>query len=59
MSLEDKYKDVFNPLAFVGVTKSEFKDQYKGKIPFDLDSVWNWITKNRPSKPKNKYKSKD
>jgi len=54
MSKEDKYSEMFNPLAFVGVSKTEFKDQYKGKSPFDLDSVWHWISKNRPQKSKKK-----
>ena len=54
MSKEDKYSEMFNPLAFVGVSKTEFKDQYKGKSPFDLDSVWHWISKNRSQKSKKK-----
>ncbi len=59
MSKEDKYKNVFNPLAFVDVTKSEFKEMYKGKIPFDLDSVWAWISKeNRGLKRKKKNAEK-
>jgi hypothetical protein len=56
MNKEDKYKKVFNPSAFVGVRKSEFKEQYKGKVPFDLNEVWDWISKNRPSKPKSNAK---
>ncbi len=50
MDLEAKYKVLFNPSAFVGVKKEDFKKQYKGKIPFDLDTIWKWIVKNRGSK---------
>ena len=50
---EAEYAKVFNPKAFIGVKKEEFKKQYKGKITFDIDAVWKWITDNRGSKPKN------
>lgn len=52
MSKEEKYSKILNPKAFVGVKKDEFKKQYKGKLPFDLDAAWDWICKNRGSKPK-------
>ena len=52
MSLEAKYAEMFNPKAFIDVNKTDFKEQYKGKIPFDLDSVWEWIKANRGSKPR-------
>ena len=48
MTKEEQYAKLLNPLAFVGVNKDEFKKQYKGKLPFDLDSVWKWIVKTRP-----------
>ena len=54
MNKEEDYSKMLNPLAFVGINKEEFKKQYKGKLPFDLDSVWKWIVKNRP-----KAKTKD
>lgn len=55
MSNEEKYAEMFNPLAFECVSKTEFKDMYKGKSPYDLDSVWRWISKNRPKKSKKKF----
>ena len=42
-----KYGKVLNPAAFVGVTKDDFKTQFKGKLPFDLDGAWSWIKDNR------------
>ncbi len=49
---EEKYSKMLNPLAFIGVKKDEFKKQYKGKVPFDLNDAWDWIVKNRGSKQK-------
>lgn len=50
--LDAKYSAVFNPAAFIGVKKEDFKKQYKGKIPFDLNYAWDWIVKNRGSNSK-------
>jgi len=33
-----------NPVAFVGVSKTEFKKMYKGKFSVDLDTVYKAIT---------------
>lgn len=50
---EEGFAKILNPLAFVGVNKTDFKKQYKGKLPFDLDEAWDWIVENRkPSKKK-------
>jgi hypothetical protein len=54
MSLDTEYKKILNPKAFVNVNKTDFKEQYKGKIPFDLEDVWEWIKSNRGSKTKSK-----
>ncbi len=54
MSLESKYGKILNAKAFVGVNKEDFKKQYRGKLPFDLDAAWDWIKANRGSKPKSK-----
>ena len=52
MTKEEKFAQIINPKAFVGVKKDEFKRQFKGKLRFDLNEVWDWIVKNRGSKPK-------
>ena len=54
MSLESKYERILNPKAFIGVNKEDFKKQYRGKLPFDLNAAWDWIKANRVSKPKTK-----
>jgi hypothetical protein len=46
-ALELQYAKVLNPKAFVDVKKAEFKEQFKGRLPFDLNLAWVWITKNR------------
>jgi len=49
---EEKYAEMLNPIAFVGVNKEDFKKQYKGKLPFELNAAWSWIVKNRPKAKK-------
>lgn len=51
-SKHDKFAKVLNPIAFVGVNKEDFKKQFKGKLPFDLNDAWSWIVKNRPKAKK-------
>ena len=49
---EEGFAKILNPLAFTGVNKTDFKKQYKGKLPFDLDEAWDWIVENRKSSKK-------
>lgn len=37
----------FNPKAFVGVKKDDFRKMYAGKVAHDLNDVWDWILENR------------
>ncbi len=50
--VDAKFRAVLNPAGFVDMKKSEFKEEYKGKLPFDLDQAWDWIQKNKPKKSK-------
>ncbi len=54
MDKSKSFSNILDPLAFVGVKKEDFKNQYRGKLPYDLDEVWEWIKANR--NPKNKKK---
>jgi hypothetical protein len=47
---ELQFEKYLNPKAFVNVTKAEFMETYKGKLPFDVSQAWNWIVKNKPKK---------
>ena len=56
---EEAFARVLNPIAFEGVLKEDFKAQYKGKLPFDLNDAWNWILKNRPKTIKKESKKQE
>ncbi len=47
--LDAKFRKSINPLspAFEEMTKDKFKDEFKGKLPFDLDQAWQWIVSKR------------
>lgn len=45
-------KTSLNPLAFVGVTKSEFKKRYAELLGDDLEAAWEYVRNNRPKKIK-------
>lgn len=47
--LDKKFRKVLNPDSseFADINKSDFKDQFKGKLPFDLNQAWDWIVLNR------------
>lgn len=47
--LDKKFRKVLNPNSseFSDINKSDFKSQFKGKLPFDLDQAWDWIVLNR------------
>jgi hypothetical protein len=42
--------------GFVGMTKTEFKKQWKGKLGEDLDKTWKAIERARPRKKPSKSK---
>jgi len=44
---EQQFAKILNPKAFKDMSKTEFKKQYKGKLPHDLDTVYAWIVRNR------------
>jgi hypothetical protein len=44
---ELEFAKLINPKAWKDSNKTEFKKQYKGKLPYDLETVWKWIDKNR------------
>ena len=44
---ELQYEKVLNPKFFKDYKKTQFKDEFKGKLPFDLNNAWEWILKNR------------
>lgn len=48
--IDAKFRKVLNPAAFVDMKKAEFKEQFAGKLPFDLNQAWDWIQKNKPKK---------
>ena len=47
-----KVKVSLNPLAFVGVTKSEFKSQFADKLGGEFENAWKFVRENRPRKSK-------
>jgi len=46
-ALELQYEKVLNPSSFKDYKKTQFKEEFKGKLPFDLNGAWEWIVKNR------------
>ena len=47
--LDARFKKVLNPESteFVDMNKTEFKEKFKGKLPFDLNQAWDWIVANK------------
>ena len=47
--LYKRFSKVINPKSptFKEMKKSEFKEQFKGKLPFDLNQAWDFIIDKR------------
>ena len=47
--LDARFKKVLNPKSteFVDMNKTEFKEKFKGKLPFDLNQAWDWVVANK------------
>ena len=46
-ALELQYAKVISPKNFKEWNKTDFKKEFKGKLPFDLNKAWDWIVANR------------